>query len=147
MSPDRACEGVMLAAFNFMLLALLIIANASIVYLFVQRKASSRWIVTLLAAWVVGALLGCPSSKIEYRTESHMVIVGFPLMSAFQLEVSPGLPPEALPWVEHLIDVPPIMIGVNMTAMAMLFACPVGLWFYLGARPSRAPTYETNGTP
>ena len=76
-----------------------------------------------------------------------MVIVGFPLMRAFQLEVPAGLPPEALQWLESHINVPPIMIGVSMTAMAMLFACPVGLWFYLGDRSSRAPTYETDGRP
>lgn len=137
----------MLATFNYMLLALLIIANASIVYLFVRSGASSRWIVTLLVAWVIGALIGYPSSTFEYRTESHMVIVGFPLMNAFQLQVPPGLPPEALPWVEYLIDVSPIMIGVNMTGMAMLFACPVGLCFYLGARSSHAPAQDTGGTP
>lgn len=137
----------MLATFNYILLALLIIANASIVYLFVRHGASSRWIVKLLVAWVIGALIGYPSSTFEYRTESQMIIVGFPLMRAFQLEVPAGLPPEALPWLESHINVPPIMIGVSMTAMAMLFACPVGVWFYLGARPSRAPTYETNGTP
>ena len=101
--------------------------------------------MTLLVAWVIGALIGYPSSTFEYRTESHMVIVGFPLMNAFQLQVPPGLPPEALPWVEHLIDVPPISIGANMTAMAMLFACPVGVWFYIRARPCYL--YEKGGTP
>lgn len=80
----------MLAAFNYTLLVLLIISNASIVYLFVRRGASSRWIVKLLAAWVIGALIGYPSSTFEYRTSSHRVIHGFPLMAGWHRLASFG---------------------------------------------------------
>ncbi len=121
----------MLATFNYVLLALLVIANASIVYLFIQRGASSRWIVKLLAAWGIGALIGGYGSQMEYRMAPGTVSVGFPLVRVISLEGFKGLPPSALEFVEVLVEIPAVTVVANMIAMAMLFACPVGVWFYL----------------
>ena len=121
----------MLTTFNYVLFALLIIANASIVYLFIKRGASSRWIVKLLAAWVVGALIGYYGSQMEYRMAPGTIIVGFPLMRVISLDGYQGRPPSALIYVDVLVENSPIVVVANMIAMAMLFACPVGVWFYL----------------